>query len=35
MSTKEYFDFRDSLSQLKAIVSPLYCLAQASIINAL
>ena len=30
MSTKEY-----SLNQLKAIVSQLSCLAQASIINAL
>lgn len=35
MSTKEYFDFRESLNQSKAIVSQLSCLAQASIINAL
>ena len=35
MSTKEYFEFRESLTQLKVIVSPLYCLAIASIINAL
>ena len=31
---KKYFEFRESLSQLKVIVSPLYCLAIASIINA-
>ena len=35
MSTKEYFDFRESLIQLKAIVSQLSCLAQPSIIKAL
>ena len=35
MSTKEYFEFRESLNQLKSIVSHLSCLAQASIINAL
>ena len=34
MSTKEYFEFRESLNQLKSIVSQLSCLAQASIINA-
>ena len=33
--TKEYFEFRVSLNQLKAIVSQLSCLAQVSIINAL
>ena len=33
--TKKYFEFRESLSQLKVIVSLLYCLAIASIINAL
>ena len=32
MSTKEYFEFRESLNQLKAIVSQLSCLAIASII---
>ena len=32
MSTKEYFDSRELLNQLKVIVSPLYCLAIASII---
>lgn len=35
MSTKEYFEFRESLNQLKSIVSQLSRLAQASIINAL
>lgn len=35
MSTKEYFQFRESLNQLKVIVSQLSCLTQASIINAL
>lgn len=35
MSTKEYFEIKESLNQLKAIVSPLSCLAQVSIINAL
>ena len=35
MSTKEYFKFRELLNQLKAIVSQLSSLAQATIINAL
>lgn len=35
LSINGYFKFRESLNQLKAIVSQLSCLAQASIINAL
>ena len=35
MSTKEYFEFKESLNQLKAIISQLSYLGQTSIINAL